>query len=151
MLQFDIIEESVSPWTSPVVLVKKKDGTWRFCVDYRLLNKRTKKDVYPLPRIDYAFDSISETKFFSSVDLKSGYWQIEVDKQNREKTAFVRTDGVYLFKFMPIDDAVLGILQPGLESRIHADASGYGIGAVQVQLQRGFERPIAYASRCSSS
>ncbi|GBO38755.1 Transposon Ty3-I Gag-Pol polyprotein [Araneus ventricosus] len=72
MLKEDVIQPSDSPWSSPVVLVKKKNGEWRFCVDYRRLNKITKKDVYPLPRIDGALDCIAGAKIFSMMDLKSG-------------------------------------------------------------------------------
>ncbi|XP_035223898.1 uncharacterized protein LOC118196545 [Stegodyphus dumicola] len=88
MLKEDVIQPSDSPWSSPVVLVKKKNGEWRFCVDYRKLNKVTKKDVYPLPRIDDALDCLAGAKLFSMMDLKSGYWQIDVDDKNREKTSF---------------------------------------------------------------
>lgn len=101
MLNDDVIQPSKSPWSSPVVLVKKKDGTLRFCVDYRKLNDITKKDVYPLPRIDDSLDRLRNAKFFSSIDLKSGYWQIEVDERDREKTAFVTPDGLYEFKVLP--------------------------------------------------
>lgn len=101
MLKEDVIQPSDSPWSSPVVLVKKKSGEWRFCVDYRKLNKITKKDVYPLPRIDDALDCLAGAKIFSMMDLKSGYWQIEVDEKDREKTAFVTPDGLYEFKVMP--------------------------------------------------
>jgi hypothetical protein len=101
MLNEDVIQPSCSPWSSPVVLVKKKNGEWRFCVDYRKLNKVTRKDVYPLPRIDDALDCLAGAKIFSMMDLKSGYWQIEVDEKDREKTAFVTSDGLYEFKVMP--------------------------------------------------
>ncbi|UYV61247.1 hypothetical protein LAZ67_1004099 [Cordylochernes scorpioides] len=94
MIENHIVKPSESPWSSPVILVRKKDGTWRFCVDYRRLNKITKKDVYPLPRIDNALDSLAGSSYFSTMDLRSGYWQIEVDEKDREKTAFITPDGL---------------------------------------------------------
>lgn len=84
-----------------MILVKKKDGTWRFCVDYRRLNAVTKKDVYPLPRIDDAIDCLFAASYFSSIDLRSGYWQIPIHKDDREKTAFVTPDGLFEFNVMP--------------------------------------------------
>ncbi|UYV76724.1 K02A2.6-like, partial [Cordylochernes scorpioides] len=101
MLKQGIIEPTDSPWSSPVVLVEKKDGTWRLCVDYRRLNKITRKDVYPLPRIDDTLDSLRGASIFSTMDLKSGYWQIEVDEADREKTAFVTPDRLFEFRVMP--------------------------------------------------
>ncbi|UYV75834.1 hypothetical protein LAZ67_13001501 [Cordylochernes scorpioides] len=99
MLKSGIVKPSDSPWSSPVVLVKKKDGTWRFCVEYRRLNKITRKDVYPLPRIADTLDSSKGASVFSTMDLKSGYWQIEVDEADRENT--VTPDGLFEFKVIP--------------------------------------------------
>lgn len=101
MLQKGVVRESASPWAAPVILVKKKDGSWRFCVDYRRLNAITKKDVYPLPRIDDVIDCLHSASYFSSVDLRSGYWQIPVDPAHKEKTAFVTPDGLFEFNVMP--------------------------------------------------
>ncbi len=78
MLAQGVIEESQSPWASPFVLVKKKDGNLRFCVDYRQLNRVTKLDVFPLPRID-TLDLLSGSKYFTTLDLASGYWQVGID------------------------------------------------------------------------
>ena len=73
MMEQGIIRPSSSPWASPIVLVKKKNGKMRFCVDYRKLNKITKRDAYPLPRIDEILDSLGKAKWFTSLDLASGY------------------------------------------------------------------------------
>ncbi|UYV73003.1 hypothetical protein LAZ67_10001459 [Cordylochernes scorpioides] len=268
MMEIKIIRPSSSPWASSIILVRKKDGSLRFCVDYRRLNKITKKDVYPLPRIDDALDTLSGSRYFSTMDMRSGYWQIEVDDMDREKTTFITPDGLYEFNVMPIglcnapatfermidnvlrglkwdmclcylDDIVvygstfkehltrlykpdpekvkaivhfpkprnisetrsflglssyyrrfiksyanksrplkslltkgekfiwgeeqdesfrilkqklgsspvLGHFVEGAETHVHTDASGYGLGAVLVQIQNDEERPIAYASR----
>ncbi|UYV79051.1 K02A2.6-like [Cordylochernes scorpioides] len=101
MMEIGVVQPSESPWASPVVLVRKIDGSVRFCVDYRGLNKVTKKDVYPLPRVDDALDCLKGAKIYSTLDLKSGYWQISVDEADREKTAFITPDGLFEFKVMP--------------------------------------------------
>ncbi|CAM4850973.1 unnamed protein product, partial [Rotaria magnacalcarata] len=96
-----IISPSTSPWVSPVILAPKKDGTLRFCVDYRKLNSVTIRDAYPIPRIDDTLDSLQEAKFVSTLNLRSGYWQVEMDKNSREKTAFVTHKGLFEFNVMP--------------------------------------------------
>ena len=101
MLEGDQIEPSDSPWASPVVLVTKKDGSPRFCVDYRGLNSVTKKDSYPIPNITDCIDSLSGAKWFSTLDLASGYWQCEVTEEDRYKTAFTTHKGLFQFKVLP--------------------------------------------------
>ena len=84
MLERDVVEPSTSPWASPIVLVKKKDGSTRFCVDYRKLNDITHKDAYPLPRIDATLNTLYDSHWFSTLDLLSGYWQVEINEADRD-------------------------------------------------------------------
>lgn len=85
MREQGVVQPSSSPWASPIVLVPKKDGSQRFCVDYRRLNAITRKDVYPLPRIEDILTALGEARYFSSLDLASGYWQVPLDDDAREK------------------------------------------------------------------
>lgn len=101
MEQLGVIRKSGSAWSSPVVLIPKKDGSYRFCVDYRKLNSVTNKDVYPLPRIDDILDTLSGARYFSTLDLASGYWQIELDPSTSAKSAFVTHQGLHEFVRMP--------------------------------------------------
>ena len=85
MLARGIISKSNSPWSAPIVIIKKKDGTNRFCVDYRKLNKVTIKDNYPVPLIEETLDSLKGSCFFTSLDLASGYWQVALDEKTKKK------------------------------------------------------------------
>lgn len=101
MLRNAVIEPCQSPWTSPVVLVTKSDGTWRFCVDYLRLNAVSVKDTYPLQRMDECIDSLGNATVFTTLDANWGYWQIPVQQEDRDKTAFVCHSGLYRFNWMP--------------------------------------------------
>ena len=96
-----VVVPSTSSWASPVVLVRKKDGSVRFCVNYRRLNEVTIKDAYPLPRIDMVLDCLSSARLFSTVDLQSGYWQLEMHPKDRHKTAFITKYGLFEYSKLP--------------------------------------------------
>ncbi|CAM4939939.1 unnamed protein product [Rotaria socialis] len=101
MLDNGIISPSHSPWASPVVIVKKRDGSPRFCIDFRRLNSITRKDVYPLPRIDDVIDKLNGSTIFSKLDLRSGYFQVPLAVDERDKTAFITADGLWEFNRLP--------------------------------------------------
>ena len=101
MMQHGAIRPSSSPWASPIVLVKKKDGSTRFCVDYRRLNDITVKDVFPLPRTSDILESFKGAKIFSTLDAASGYWQVPLTEDAISKSAFICNEGLFEFLVMP--------------------------------------------------
>lgn len=101
LLDTGVIRESESPFSSPIVVVRKKNGDIRLCIDYRKLNLRTVKDAYAPPNIEDTFMALTGSKWFSVLDLKSGYYQIEVEEADKPKTAFVCPFGFYEFNRMP--------------------------------------------------
>ena len=101
MLKAKVIRPSTSPWASPIVLVNKKDGDVRFCVDYRKLNQLARFDAYSMFRIEELIDTVGPARVISNLDLAKGYWQIPMDEGSREKTAFTTPFGLYEFEVMP--------------------------------------------------
>ena len=101
VLDHGIIEPSVSEWSAPMVIVKKKDGSIRLCVDYRQLNAVSEGDAYPMPRIDDLIDRLGKANYISTLDLTRGYWQVPVAKESQPKTAFATPFGFYQFTVMP--------------------------------------------------
>ena len=100
MLQKGYIRPNSSPWGSPAIFVDKKDGSLRMCVDYRQLNDVTIKNKYPLPTIDDLFDQLSGAKVFSKIDLRTGYYQLKIKKEDIPKTAFTTRYGLYEYIVM---------------------------------------------------
>lgn len=102
MLAQDIVEPSTSPWSSPIVMVKKSDGKWRFCVNYKRLNAVSESDAYPIPYVSAILDRLRDARYLSTIDIKSAYWQIPVGEKSRPLTAFtVPNRGLFQFKRMP--------------------------------------------------
>jgi hypothetical protein len=101
MLAQEVIEPAMCEWASPFVLVPKPKGALRFCVDYRKLNMITVPDTYPLPRMDECIDSLGDANVFTTLDCNSGYWQIPVHPEDRDKTTFTSHYGIYRFLRLP--------------------------------------------------
>ena len=101
LLDADIIQPSTSEYSSPVVLVRKRDGSTRFCIDYRSINKVSRPTSYALPKITDAMNSLGGASIFSTLDMRSGYWQVGMKKEDVPKTAFSTMYGQYEWKRMP--------------------------------------------------
>ena len=115
MLRLGAIRKSCSPWASAIVLVKKKNGKLRFCIDLRKLNSKTLKDSYALPRIEQTIESLAGSKIFSTLDLTSGYWQVEMAEECKPHTAFTCGPlGFFECETMPLESPMLQLLFKGL-------------------------------------
>lgn len=95
MLKQNVIQESNSEWASSPVLVRKKDGSLRYCIDYRAVNKLTVKDAFPLPNIESCSDALGENLYMSTLDMPASYWQLQINEQDRHKTAFITKYGQF--------------------------------------------------------
>ena len=102
LLDLNVIEPSDSPWSSPATLVRKKDQSLRFCVDFRKVNDVTRKDAYPIPRIDETLESLAYSRFYCTLDCASGYWQVPVVESDKPKTSFSTHRGAFYFNTMPM-------------------------------------------------
>jgi hypothetical protein len=148
MVTQNIIRRSRISYGFPVTLVPKPDGSLRFCVDYRPLIKITLQDPHQLPRIDDIFDRLSGSYFFTTVDLKSGYWQIEMHPDSIQYTAFVTPDGHFEFLRVHISYPILRQLDVEKPFILTTDASGIAVGAILSQKDNnGYEYVVYYASK----
>ena len=127
MLQAGIISRSKSPWAFPVVLVDKKDGSKRFCVDFRALNKITKTNSYPLPLIDDVLSLLGRAKYFTTLDLKSGYWQVLMEESDKEKVSFSCHRGLFQFNVMPFGLANAPAVFQELMAEVLQNLEGFAI------------------------
>ena len=150
MLRLGVVQPSNSAWSSPVVMTRKMDGTYRFCINFRKVNAITKKDAYPLPKINYILDRLRDARFLTTLDIKSAYWQVPMDPGSKEKTAFtVPGRGLYHFNRMPFglckSDHVAKIDRPctrprrgTLYLRLHGRHSDLHSGDAPDRLEESF-------------
>ena len=163
MLQRDLIRPSISPFSSPVLLVRKHDGSWRLCVDYRALNAITIKDRYPIPTIDELLDELGGANWFSKLDLLQGYYQIRMHESDVAKTAFRTHHDHYEFKVMPFGlcNALLhnqfvlkfskcSFAQPQVEYLGHV-VLGHGVAPVASKIQAIDQWPIPTTTKALRS
>lgn len=146
MLSDAVIEECESPWAAPVVLVPKKDGSVRVCVDYRKLNSVTVGDSYPMPRIDELLHVAKRIPFMTTIDLRSGYWQVSVKDSDRDKTAFTTPFGTFRFKRMPFGLKNSGATFQRLMDRFRAglkDVTAFAYIDDLIVLSTNFERHVS--------
>ena len=151
----NVIQPSISAWSSPIVLVKKKDGTLRFCVDYRALNKVTVADAFPLPKINDLFDQLGKSRYFSTLDLKSGYWQIPVHPSSQAKTAFTTHKELFKFQVMPSGlmnaPSVFQQLMQQILSSLHPDGSPNFVAVYLDDSQRRLLTTKTTSNKCCRS
>jgi len=153
MLRDGIIEPSTSPWSSSVVVVRKKDGRPRFCIDFRRVNEVTERDAYPLPQINATLDKLRGARYLTTLDLRQGYWQIPLAPESRAVTAFtVPGRGLMQFRVIPFGlhsapatfqrllDAILG---PELETHVFAYLDDIIIASLT------FDEHLRHLTRCS--
>ena len=127
MLENDLIEESVSDWSSPCILIPKPDGSSRFCTDYRKVNDITKSDTFPIPRVDDCIDKIGSATYISTFDLLKGYWQVPLTERAKDISAFVTPSGLYRYKVMPFGMKNSGATFQRMMNKVLAGVKGAGV------------------------
>ena len=139
-----VVEPSNSPWASPVVMVRKQDGSHRFCINYRQLNAVTKADTFPLPRIDDLLNQLEAARYFTTLDLVSGYWQIRMHPDSAEKTAFVTPQGLFQFRVMPFGLTNAPSVFQRLMERVLAGLTPRGGASFCRSVHRRCDRVLAH-------
>ena len=146
MTDMGVIEPSTSPWASPIVMVKKKDKTWRFCSDYRRLNTKTVFDPHPMPRADDLVESIGQAQFISTIDLSKGYWQIPLTDRAKEKSSFTTPFSEHRYRVMPFGMKNSGATFMRLMNLVLKDADRYAASYIDdiVIYSQTFEEHITH-------